>query len=932
MSVDIMQRMRVAFRAEALDLLSELDTALLALESDPGDAGLVHRVFRAIHTIKGSGATAGFERLAAFAHKVEEVFDRAREGQLAVTCELVDHALKACDVLRVMLSGEEPDLDPERAERVAAALAGFLPASASPAAPVCAGSQISSPEPRVAFEVIFRPNRELFYSGTDPVTLLDELRGLGTAHVVAHAEDLPNLSSLDPEACLLWWEIRLVTDRGEQGIKDVFLFVEDECEITLRRLDDQAGALAVLGAIPAETLDLFAQECEDHLQSIEHQALALESNPASRQPLDGIFRAMHSIKGNAGVLLADAGTSRLAAGHPLQLIFRLAHAVEEVLQDQRDAPVQGVSRDFIETVLHACDTLGRLLRCMERQTAAEAIPQSLLQRLPRWQASEGGGQTAAERLSAFANTASQCLLMMERSLGQLPPSGNVELNVCKMYLRGLRTLSAAGSYENCTDLEEPVATQLRILEASMQAGGELDDQSRTELRKACELTRGILARSGAFERPAVSEAPPAAPVPEVRADRSGGAPASPATIRIDQEKLDRLMRVVGELLVARGVFPILAQKLNEKGGLTGLTKEVKDAGANISRIAEELQASVMSIRMLPVKTVFQKFPRMVRDLARTLGKEVHFTTDGENTELDKTILEQVGDPLVHLIRNAVDHGVEPPEERQRKGKPPAGQVTVRASNQAGGVVIEIFDDGRGLNSEALKRKAVEKGVLAPEAAAAMGEIAAFQLIFLPGVTTAARVSDVSGRGVGMDVVRNNIQNLQGTIDIESAPGEGTKFSIKLPTSLMISKGILLTAGSHEYILPLGNIADMVKIDASQVRTYRRQKIAHIRGRVYPLISLAESLGFEENERQELSVAIIDNGKIHYGLIVDRLVSEVEVVVKPLAGGLEKCKEFLGAAIMGDGRVVLVLNPLEFLNQAKALDRAGISQPSEPARK
>jgi two-component system chemotaxis sensor kinase CheA len=226
------------------------------------------------------------------------------------------------------------------------------------------------------------------------------------------------------------------------------------------------------------------------------------------------------------------------------------------------------------------------------------------------------------------------------------------------------------------------------------------------------------------------------------------------------------------------------------------------------------------------------------------------------------------------------------------------------------VVIEITDDGRGLDAGALKRKAVEKGLLAPEAVAGMSEEAAFQLVFLPGLTTAAKVTDVSGRGVGMDVVRSNVQNLQGAIEIRSERGRGTTLLIKLPTSLMISKGILLEAGAQEYILPLSNIRDMVKLRPEEAHEYRGLTLAQVRGNIYPLVTLAEMLGTAPAKTPEISVAIVEAGTVKYGLVVDKFVSEVEVLVKPLKGGLEHCKEFQGAAIMGDGRVVLVLNALE----------------------
>jgi two-component system chemotaxis sensor kinase CheA len=415
--------------------------------------------------------------------------------------------------------------------------------------------------------------------------------------------------------------------------------------------------------------------------------------------------------------------------------------------------------------------------------------------------------------------------------------------------------------------------------------------------------------------PAGAAQPPA----KAPADQPG-ASASPSTIRIDQDKLDRLMRVVGELLVARGAFPLLVQKLNDGADGAGVVKDLKEAGSNISRIADELQTSVMSIRMLPVKTVFQRFPRLVRDLARSLGKEVRLVIEGEGIELDKTILEQIGDPLVHLIRNAVDHGLEAPEERQAKGKDASGQLTLRALHEAGGVAIEVTDDGRGLDAGALKRKAVEKGLLTPEAAAGMSEEAAFQLVFLPGLTTAAKVTDVSGRGVGMDVVRSNVRNLQGTIEIRSKLGRGTTLLIKLPASLMISKGILLEAGAQEYILPLSNIRDMVKLPLEEAHQYRGLTLAQVRGTIYSIFSLAEMLGLASAKTPELSVAIVEAGTVKYGLVVDKFLSEVEVLVKPLTGGLEQCKEFQGAALMGDGRVVLVLNALE----CHSLDRTACS--------
>jgi two-component system chemotaxis sensor kinase CheA len=911
MSIDIMEQMRGTFRAEALDLLIELDSALLALEAEAGDATLVHRVFRAIHTIKGSGATAGFAHLARFAHKMEEAFDLARVGRLAVTPDLIDCGLKACDVIRLIIEDHAEGLAVPGEVDVTGAFTRLLPTRETSPAERSSESQPVS-DVRAAFEIIFKPNREMFYSGADPVTLLDDLRELGQAHITARANQVPLLPSLEAEHCYLWWEILLVTDRDQAAIKDVFVFVEDECEVRIRPLEDQNGAVSLLGSVPVEAFDLFRVECEDHLERMEGDALALEEHPELRDHLDSLFRGVHSIKGNAGLLLGHLKGSALTDSHPLQLLVRVAHGLESLLDPFRGVTAGLVSEQTTQTALETCDAIRTLLGSVTHNGAGGPVSAELLARLGVQTNPASKSRTVDGRAGAFLNTTSQCVEMIEGCFRRFETDSASPGPVFETYLRGLKNLAAAAQYQNCQELDEPLAIQLRVLNAAMSAGAALGGAERSTLDSAFQAVRVILHRMTPdgevthVPEPVGSAAPPAAKAPAERPD----AGVSPSTIRIDQEKLDRLMRVVGELLVARGAFPLLVEKLNDGAGGAGIAKELKEAGSNISRIADELQTSVMSIRMLPVKAVFQRFPRLVRDLARSLGKEVRLVIEGEGIELDKTILEQIGDPLVHVIRNAVDHGLETPEDRRAIGKEASGLLILRARHEAGGVAIEVTDDGRGLNAEALKRKAVEKGLLTAEVAAGMSEEAAFQLVFLPGLTTAAKVTDVSGRGVGMDVVRSNVRNLQGTIEIRSKAGRGTSLLIKLPTSLMISKGILLEAGAQEYILPLSNIRDMVKVPPEEAHAYRGLTLAQVRGTIYSIFSLAEMLGLAPVKTAELSVAIVEAGTVKYGLVVDKFLSEVEVLVKPLTGGLQQCKEFQGAAIMGDGRVVLVLNALE----------------------
>jgi len=921
-----MEQMRNAFRAEAMDLLIELDSALLSLEQEPGDSSLVHRVFRAIHTIKGSGATAGYAHLARFAHNVEEAFDLARDGKLAVSPDLVDCGLRACDILRLIIEETAEEAAVPGEAEVAAAFAKLLPA---PEHQRAENSDDKPPaaEVRAAFEITFKPNREMFYSGSDPVTLLDDLRELGQTHITAHADLVPPLLSLEAEQCYLWWEILLVTESDEATVREVFVFVEDDCELTIRPRKDQEAAVALLGSVPSELFEQFVAECEDHLVEIEGDALALEGNSASRSNVDSLFRGVHSIKGNAGLLLGHVKGATLAPSHPLQLLLRLAHGLESLLEPSRAATADPVSNETIQTTLETCDAIRALLASLTHSGADGLVSPELLERFGIATNATPIGPTPDGREGAFINTTSQSVEMIAGCFQRAESNGGFTRSLLETYLRGLKTLSAAALYGNTPELEGPLADQRRILDAALQTGAELKPEEGAALSRAFQATKSALEHiatggaSGDAQKATAAEAPSPMPLADRRdplvADRRDPVvtdrrdpPAAPATVRIDQIKLDRLMAVVGELLVARGALPLLVQKLNDGADAAGMVKDLKDVGSRISRIADELQTSVMSIRMLPVKTVFQRFPRLVRDLARSLGKEVHLSIEGDGIELDKTILEQIGDPLVHMIRNAVDHGLELPEVRLASGKESTGQLTLRAFYVAGGVAIEVTDDGPGLDAAALKSKAIEKGLITPEAARDMSEEAAFQLIFLPGFTTAEKVTDVSGRGVGMDVVHSNVRNLQGTVEIRSKRGQGTTFLIKLPTSLMISKGILLHADGQEYILPLGNIRDMIKMPREEAIEFRGQTLAQVRGTIYSIFSLAEMLGMSAAESPELSIAIVEAGSLRYGLVVDKFLTEVEVLVKPLPGGLEQCKEFQGAAIMGDGRVVLVLNALE----------------------
>jgi two-component system chemotaxis sensor kinase CheA len=382
---------------------------------------------------------------------------------------------------------------------------------------------------------------------------------------------------------------------------------------------------------------------------------------------------------------------------------------------------------------------------------------------------------------------------------------------------------------------------------------------------------------------------------------------------VDQEKLDRMMRAIGELLVAKNALPVLATRVRTAAGNVA-SKEIEETGVRIAHIADDLQDAMRQIRMMPVRSVFQRFPRMIRDLARSENKQIQLIISGEETELDKTVIELIGDPLVHLVRNAVDHGIELPEVRLAQGKPEMGTIGLEVLTEGSNVVIRITDDGRGMDPQRLRAKAIEKGILTPTDAAALSDTRALELIFHAGLSTAEKVTSVSGRGVGMDVVKSNVLQLHGTISVASELGRGSKVSIKLPSSLMVTKGIVVQCASDQYVLPIEGINEMVKLRRDQIRQHRELAMASIRGTIYPVFSLAALLGLGErrsvvgeSQPEETNAAIVSTGRGNIAVVVDRLIAEIDVIVKPLSQGLNQLQVFQGATILGDGSVALIID-------------------------
>lgn len=689
-----MENMKEIFAAEARELLDDIERSLLELEERPNDMELINRIFRGLHTIKGSGKMFEFDELADFTHDLETTYDAVREGSLAVSHELVSLTLNSCDVMACMVNGDSVDL--EEKNRL---ISGFqsihkkdLPgAGPDPSSRKVLVKKINQPNagPAQIYRIRFKPEGDIFHSGTDPVPLLNELRTLGECTIVCHTEAVPAMAFLNAETCYLFWDILLTTNRDEDAIRDVFIFVEDQCELIITILEE----------------DVSEEDSRKH--------------------------------GLLGQILVEKGDLE-------------PEKLNEVLE----------KRSLIGTDLIRSKLVGE-----SKVTAALAEQQ---------------------------------------------------------HVRKLRS----------------------------------------------EQQKNVAASS----------------------------------VRVAAEKLDYLVDLVGELVIAQA-------------RLTQHSSDSKDPvsvsiAEEIERLTTELRDNTMGMRMVPIGATFSKFKRLVRDLAKELGKEIALEMQGEETELDKTVIEQLNDPLVHIIRNSVDHGIELPAERKKLGKDTTGTIRLIAEHCGAEVRISIIDDGAGLDPERIRIKAIEKGLLPPDSVLADHEI--YPLVFEPGFSTAQTVSAVSGRGVGMDVVKRGVESLRGVIEIASSQGQGTTIVIKLPLTLAIIDGLLVQTGQDMYVIPQAAVIECFELTRADSVEAHGNNTLNVRGKMLPYVCLRQRFAIEGEVPPSRRVILCEvNGKMS-GLAVDRVIGSYQTVIKPLNDIYKGVECISGATILGDGTVALILDPVKLM--------------------
>jgi two-component system chemotaxis sensor kinase CheA len=664
------------FREESAELLADLESSLLSLEENPGERELLDTAFRALHTIKGSGAMFGFTAASSFTHHLETAFDRVRKGELAPNSRLISIALAALDHIRALI--EDPDqADKSEGDRLLAMVAeqtGEEPLEKSSAkVPRKAPEPPPAKQAEETWRVRFRLASDALEHGTNPLLLLDELRGLGSATVTALCDTVPMLEEIDPVRSYLAWDVVLTTEQPRSSIEDVFIFVMDDADIKIEKVDRQAERI--------------------------------------------------------GEILIERG---------------------EIDGGKLDAVVAGQQK------------LGQLL--------------------------VKGGDVSPERLrSALAEQ------------------------------KHLRAETDAAKAQN--------------------------------------------------------------------------------SIRVPADRLDDLMDQVGELVIAHARLKQLI------AGSSDL--QIKSVAEEIERLSNGLRDTTMGIRMVPIGTLFSRFRRLVRDLSQEQGKDVQLTTSGEETELDKTMIERLNDPLVHIIRNSLDHGLEKAEDRQATGKSPQGRVHLAARHAGTQVVITIKDDGRGLDRDRIRAKAEEQELIQPGARLSDQDL--FQLIFQPGFSTARAITSLSGRGVGMDVVKRTIDSLRGTIDVASAPGEGTEISLGLPLTLAIIDGLLVRIGAGRYVIPLSAVEECVELSPEDDLRHTGRNFLNIRGTLVPFLRLRDLFRSRLPPDPYQKVVIISAGEKRIGLVVDQVLGDHQTVIKSLSKLHADVGDFSGATILGDGSVALILD-------------------------
>lgn len=904
------------FLSEARDFLQGIGEKLMQLEDDPGNADLMVELFRMVHTLKGNSGLFEFPEMTRVLHAGEDLMDAVRHGQVDYSKELADRLLDAMDFVGMLCDEIEAEggigaIHAANSARLAASLRQLIPSGDGAAAmlatltKVIAVPEDGAPIPLADIPESVRmeayrqachgvalhwldyvPVEDCFFQGSDPFFQARNTPGFLWGGITAR-QPWPKLAELDAYRCVL--DFHLLTAAPREELDEYYRYMPDQVRM-----------------VPVPPL-----------------SLALPQGDSEGVPVyeDFVVNAL----------------DLLGAGH----LEGLSRAARTLLEHSNPD-------------LWLSSNLRWLLLVMEQEPKNQDAFAALIESLrhfvpPQWTESpvefsaKGGASATGEStpetiLTSEEEAALRALVAVQRSILTLPIEANWQLGRLKAVaatlaggLRARGDLPALAGLEAAaaTAIDDVDATALLLwLDAKYEAVGRMSEALSADCgSKADSVEEGVGAASAVHPLYDASDPLPDISVPtEVSGLESEGEPkfgrraedtiTGPKSLKVDQAKIDCLMNLIGEMVVSKNALPYLAARAENVFGVRELAREIKAQYAVINRIAEEMQDAIMQVRMMPVSFVFQRFPRLVRDTSRKLGKDVNLVLEGEETEADKNIIESLGDPLVHIVRNSLDHGFELPEERRAAGKPATGTLTIHASQESDRVVIEIRDDGKGIDPAVIKRKAYEKGLIDEAALERISDQEAINLVFASGFSTMDAVSDLSGRGVGMDVVRAAVEKVNGTVVLESTKGKGTRLRLSLPLSMAITNVMIVETDGQIFGMPMGSVVETVRVPRSAIRTIKKNLATVLRGRIVPLKPINILLGIDTppkaNAEDELAVLVVRLGGESVGLLVDDFHETVDIILKPMTGVLAGLPAYSGSALMGDGSVLMVLNVKEIL--------------------
>jgi len=661
-------------------------------------------------------------------------------------------------------------------------------------------------------------------------------------------------------------------------------------------------------------LDVFLEESKEHLSNLNQQLLTLEKNPGNQAALNEIFRAIHTLKGMSSTM----GYEDLAD---------LTHHMEDVLSDLKEDILQADSQ-VVDLLFQCLDRVQMTIEQIERTGTAGFNNQDLIKALGNVKADIFTTQDQGEVI-AGADT----IQIASQSLHTISQSFSFDLNEYDLTVlqeaasRGYQIIYLRIAVDPASLMKSVRAFMVfKVLEEDCEVlksnppvpdleDGKFDDtfdiiivtkqpaniiidrlehisEIRVDTYETVDISQLAVQQSTNTASQTTQET-------KEPSDIKGNQKIK-QTVRVDIDRLDSLMNLVGELVMHKG-------RLEEIGSSRRIV-ELNETIEQIDRISSDLQSVVMKVRMVPIEQVFNRFPRMVRDLAKELNKEIDFQIEGKETELDRTVIDEIGDPLIHLLRNAVDHGIESPAVRAQMGKPRIGTIVLRARHEGNNVLIEVEDDGSGIDFERVKQKAVDKGLVSSKEAEEMPNEKALELLFSPGFSTSDNVTDISGRGVGLDVAKNKIEALNGEIHVDSKLGQGTKFKIKLPLTLAIIQALMVSVRDEIYAIPLSSVDETTMLSPEDIKLIQGQEVMVLRGTVLPLYRLDSLLEVPgEKQSDEMYVVVVSKGDKQIGLVVDGLIGQQEIVIKSLGKFLAGIPGIAGAIVAGDGNVRLILD-------------------------